>query len=51
MRDHWYGPENMSPETNVVYYAVGDHANIYVQPGTYRITFDPLTQQITITYA
>lgn len=50
MRDRWYGPENMSPETNVVYYAVGDHANIYVQPGTYRITFDPLTQQITITY-
>ncbi len=48
MQDRWHGPENMSAETTAVYYSVGEHANIYLQSGTYHITFDPLTQQITI---
>ena len=51
LQDRWYGPENMSPETTAVYFSVGDHNNIYLTRGTYHITFDPLTQQITITYA
>ncbi len=51
LQDRWYGPENVSPETTAVYYSVGEHANIYLTRGTYHITFDPLTQQITITYA
>jgi spore coat protein CotH len=51
LQDRWYGPENMSPDTTAVYFSVGDHNNIYLTRGTYHITFDPLTQQITITYA
>ena len=51
LQDRWYGPENMSADTTAVYFSVGDHNNIYLTRGTYHITFDPLTQQITITYA
>ena len=51
LNSRWYGPENMSAETTAVYYSVGEHENIYLASGTYHITFDPLTQQITITYA
>ena len=51
LNSRWYGPENMSAETTAVYYSVGEHENIYLTSGTYHITFDPLTQQITITYA
>ena len=51
LQGRWYGPENMSAETTAVYYSVGEHNNIYLTRGTYHITFDPLTQQITITYA
>ena len=51
LNSRWYGPENMSPDTTAVYFSVGDHNNIYLTRGTYHITFDPLTQQITITYA
>ena len=51
LNSRWYGPENMSPDTTAVYYSVGEHNNIYLTRGTYHITFDPLTQQITITYA
>ena len=51
LNSRWYGPENMSAETTAVYYSVGEHENIYLTSGTYHIIFDPLTQQITITYA
>jgi spore coat protein CotH len=47
--DRWYGPENMSEETTAPYTAMGPHANIYLQSGTYRIVYDPQTRQITIT--
>lgn len=46
--DRWYGTENISPETTAVYCSMGEHANIYLLSGTYCITFDPVTQQITI---
>ena len=46
--DRWYGTENISPETTAVYCSMGEHANIYLHSGTYCITFDPVTQQITI---
>jgi spore coat protein CotH len=47
----WYGTNDMSPDTTVEYTTTGNHDNIYLKPGTYKITFDPQTQLITITAA
>lgn len=45
----WFGTNDISPDTTVEYTTIGNHDNIYLKPGTYRITFDPQTQLITIT--
>lgn len=47
----WYGTLDMSPDTNVPYETVGNHDNILLYPGTYRIELDLETLQITITNA
>ena len=45
----WYGTLDMSPDTNVPYETVGNHDNILLYPGTYRIELDLETLLITIT--
>ena len=45
----WWGTDNMSPDTSVEYSTIGNHDNIYLKPGKYRIVFDPETELITIT--
>lgn len=47
----WYGTESISPETTVEYQSLGEHGNILLKPGKYRIEFDLTTLQITITAA
>lgn len=47
----WYGTEDMSPNTTVDYETTGNHDNILLKPGRYKIEFDLTTLQITITAA
>ena len=45
--DRWYGAECITQETNVPYESDG-HTNIVLGPGSYRITIDPISQQICL---
>ena len=45
----WFGTNDMSPDTTAEYTTVGNHDNIYLNPGKYLIEFDIQTQLITIT--
>ena len=47
----WYGGEAISPDTTVEYQILGDHGNILLKPGKYKVEFDLNTLQITITAA
>ena len=47
--DRWFGANEMSEDTTVEYSAMGKHANIYLRPGTYKISFDIQTQLVIIT--
>ena len=47
----WYGGEAISPETTVDYQSLGEHGNILLKPGKYKIVFDLETELITITAA
>lgn len=49
VQDLWYGADEMSEDTTVAYSAMGQHHNIYLQPGTYKISFDLSTQLVIIT--
>jgi spore coat protein CotH len=51
LQNQWWGTNDMSPDTTAEYTTTGNHDNIYLKPGTYKITFDPQTQLITITPA
>lgn len=44
----WYGTNDMSPDTTAEYTTTGNHDNIYLKPGKYKIIFNPETQLITI---
>ena len=47
----WYGTLDMSEDTDVYYETTGNHDNILLYPGTYRIELDLETLLITITNA
>jgi hypothetical protein len=47
----WYGGEAISPDTTVEYQILGEHGNILLKPGKYKVEFDLNTLQITITAA
>lgn len=44
---HWYGTECIGEDCTVPY-TTDDHANIILQPGTYWIRIDPVTEEITL---
>ena len=44
----WYGSECIAEGCNVTF-TTNDHTNIILPAGTYRITFDPKTNIITLT--
>lgn len=46
----WYGSECIS-EDSAVPFATDAHTNIILNEGSYRITFDPTTETITLEYA
>lgn len=45
----WYGTNDISDDTTVDYTTTGNHDNIYLKPGKYKIIFNPETKLITIT--
>ena len=45
----WYGTNDMSEDTTVDFTTTGNHDNIYLKPGKYKIIFNPETKLITIT--
>jgi hypothetical protein len=45
--DSWYGSECVAEDCPIKGTTDG-HTNIVLQPGSYRITIDPMTNQITI---
>lgn len=47
----WYGAECISADTTVEYQSLGEHGNILLKAGRYKIEFDLTTMQITITPA
>lgn len=47
----WYGAESISPNTTVEYQSVGDHGNLLLKAGKYKIELDLTTMLITITPA
>ena len=47
----WYGAECISEATTVEYQSLGEHGNILLKAGKYKIEFDLTTMQITITAA
>lgn len=44
----WYGVESL-PQDCPVSYTTDHHGNIVLQPGTYTVTYDPLSNQVTLT--
>lgn len=46
--DCWFGSERLTQDTTVTWQTDG-YTNIILQPGTYRIAFDPTAKQIFIT--
>jgi spore coat protein CotH len=47
----WYGGESISPNTTVDYQSLGEHGNILLKAGKYKIELDLTTMLITITPA
>lgn len=50
LQDAWYGSEKVSEDTTVPYTSSG-RTNVKLEPGSYLVTFDPVTETITITEA
>lgn len=48
--DRWYGSECVSTNCTVPY-TTDDHTNIVLNKGSYRITFDPITETVLLEYA
>lgn len=48
VHDGWYGSECVA-EDSPIKGSTDSHTNMVLQPGNYRITIDPMTNQITIT--
>lgn len=47
----WYGTESISPDTTVEYQSLGEHGNILLKAGKYKIVLDLTTMLLTITPA
>lgn len=48
LTDRWYGYEVLNTNESIPC-TTDDHTNIILPPGNYWVTFDPATQQITVT--
>lgn len=48
--ESWYGTEIISQETTVSYGSSDGHANVILSAGTYRLTYDPVANSLTISY-
>lgn len=48
--DRWYGTECIGEDCDVTY-TTDDHTNIILEAGNWRITFDPVTERITLASA